>query len=93
MRASKNYLYQQIPYKNLGKGQHYLILNRIKAKLYVSKTSPLRGLSIPLYTLPAPNRCDCTKKRTNYSKKEIVYGIIIIQVQILFLNYFIRNAR
>ena len=32
-----------------------------KAKLYVSKTYRLRGLSMEAYTLPAPQRCVWTE--------------------------------
>ena len=42
--------------KKIWKGQHYLKLNRVKAKLYVSKTYRLRNLIMELYTLPAPYR-------------------------------------
>ena len=39
----------------IGERQHYLKLNRLKAKLYVSKTSRPRGLITDLYTLPSPS--------------------------------------
>ena len=37
----------------IGTGQHYLILNRVKAKLYVSKTYRLRDLIMELYIPPS----------------------------------------
>ena len=40
----------------IGTEQNYLILKRIKAKVYVCKTFLLRGLIMELYCLPAPNR-------------------------------------
>jgi len=50
--------------KILGKRQHYSKLNRVKAKLYVSKTYRLRGLIMELYIPPSSNGRDCLPRKT-----------------------------
>ena len=58
MRAYKKLFNTKMYHINkIGKRQHYLILNRVKAKLYVSKTYRLRDLIMELYTLPSLNGC------------------------------------
>ena len=58
MRAYKKLFNTKMYHINkIGKRQHYLILNRVKVKLYVSKTYRLRDLIMELYTLPSLNGC------------------------------------
>ena len=56
----KNYLIPKNITNKIGKRQHYLKVNRLKEKLYVSKTNRLRGLIIEIYNLPSPNGCVCS---------------------------------
>ena len=58
MRAYKKLFHtKNITQINIGKGQHYSKLNRVKGKLYVSTMYRPRGLIMKLYSPTSSNGC------------------------------------